>query len=312
MSATETEVPAVEEAAEVVVTEEERIEALMLSDNSSITDRKTFDEARETLSKLAGAMVKLGNQLGGLKGQAAEARVLIRSTIKRASGFPDWGAQSELYKQVIQLTETSLYAGLDEQERTSLMSSIAQRVKRNVIVPAQVAYIMTHEADLIPSDEVDKWENEATRGDVHANPSKALRDRVAAHQKDANLTIDPKGQWSQFLPTGTVNTPGAGNEPSDPPSPLEALGTALGGLTQITPRMAVAALLQSVSAVSAKQLDPDKTKMNTVENPAYVQAAWERIAVIAHQTAAAFDGSDVDDAALIVAYFDPKEDTPEA
>lgn len=221
----------------------------------------------------------------------ARARVTARGFLIRASGFPDWSGDSDAYKRSVSVTEYPIMSGLDRDTKARLDGSVRQHVKRSFMLPTIVQWILTNEANF--GDELTKYDADASS--VLGDPSAALKSRVRAHYRAAKLTL-PDGPFQEGAPAPR----NPGNPDEEPQNVLASLKDALGGLTQIVPRLSTAAVLQTLTVISAKLIEG---KINEVEGRPKVIAQLERLGVIATQTAAAVKGDVYDEEALKAAYW---------
>lgn len=284
------------------------VETATFQDDSRIQDKGRFMSALAKLQEACQSAVDVAVSYTNTTKAVAEARVLIRSTIMRPNGFPDWAADSDVYRQVVSIEEGKIFAKLTNDSKVRLVNAIKQQVKRNYLLRGVVVYILTHEENF--GAELDKWNEEDGQDRVMSDPSEKLKDRVRTHYGACGLDV-PEGPFKEKK-AAKPSTPGpdAGDNPT---SALETLGEALGGLSQITPQYATLALLQATSDLSSNML---KGKPGAIEGRQQVIANLKRIAQIAQGTADMIEGNvsgETFDAAmesLVAAYFDSKTDVP--
>lgn len=277
-------------------------------DDSRIKDAGRFMSWLGKLHEAAELAVDTAIHYTNVTKAVAEARVGIRSTIIRPNQFPDWSADSDVYRQVVSIEEGKVFAKLTNDSKTRLVNAIKQQVKRNYLLPGVVAYILTNEGNF--GEELDKWNAEDGRERVLSDPSEKLKGRVREHYSACGLDV-PEGPFKEKRAAKPATSgPDAGDNPT---SALETLGEALGGLSQITPQYATLALLQATSDLSSNMLEG---KPGAIEGRQQVIANLKRIAQIAQGTADMIEGNvsgeDFDKSmeSLVAAYFDSKTDVP--
>lgn len=277
-------------------------------DNSRITDAGRFMSALSRLREACESAVAEAIAYTNVTKAVAEARVLIRSTIMRPNGFPDWAADSDVYRQVVSIEEGKAFSKLTPDSKTRLVNAIKQQVKRNYLLPGVVAYILTTEANY--GAELDKWNGEDGRDRVLSDPSEHLKGRVREHYAACGLDV-PEGPFKEKKAAKPVS-PGPDAD-DNPESVLETLTEALGGLGQVLPVYSTTAILATVSDLSRRLLS---VKGAIDGRPTVIQnmhrASWI-LDNTAHMLDGVLDGAEFD-AALIKLdefYFDPKTDTPQ-
>ena len=250
-------------------------------DNSRITDAGRFMSALSRLREACESAVAEAIAYTNVTKAVAEARVLIRSTIMRPNGFPDWSADSDVYRQVVSIEEGKAFAKLTTDSKTRLVNAIKQQVKRNYLLPGVVAYILTTEANF--GEELDKWNGEDGRDRVLSDPTEKLKTRVREHYSACGLDV-PEGPFKEKKAAAPV-TPGpdAGDNPE---SALDTLTEALGGLTQVLPVYSTAAILSTVSDL-AKGLTG---KTGAIDGRPKVIDNLHRIGFITETLASMLDG----------------------
>lgn len=272
-------------------------------DNSRITDAGRFMSALSRLREACESAVAEAIAYTNVTKAVAEARVLIRSTIMRPNGFPDWAADSDVYRQVVSIEEGKAFSKLTPDSKTRLVNAIKQQVKRNYLLPGVVAYILTTEANY--GAELDKWNGEDGRDRVLSDPSERLKGRVREHYAACGLDV-PEGPFKEKKAAKPV-TPGPDANDA-PDSVLETLTEALGGLGQIVPRYSTLALLQATSEVVAGLIEGT---IGSIEDRPAVVSTLQRIAQVTLIGAKMIEGKsdESDESALMAAMFDPKTDT---
>lgn len=277
-------------------------------DNSRILDAGRFMSWLGRLRDAAEQAIEVAQSYTVVTKAVAEARVGIRSTIMRPNGFPDWAADSDVYRQVVSIEEGKTFAKLTADSKTRLVNAVKQQVKRNYLLPGVVAYVLTSEANF--GEELDKWNGENGRDRVLSDPSEHLKGRVREHYTACGLDV-PEGPFKEKK-AATAPTPGP-DANDKPESALEVLGEALGGLSQIVPQYAVLALLQALTDVSRGLVEG---KPGAIEARPKVVENLHRICTIADITALMIDGKltgeefDKSSEDLLALYFDPNADIP--
>lgn len=276
-----------------------------------IEDKTRFQQAHDALIHAASRAVTEWQRATNAAKALAAARVNVRATLLLgASGLPDWGATSDAYRIVVSDAENGILAKLGADAKGRLQASVRQHVKRSMLLPGIVAYVLSHGSDAKLAAESERWGKDTDLVNltseqlaVLSDPSASLINAVRRHYKAAKLDI-PAGP---FQKEGDVQGgTGGGNPPSDPPSVLSTLDNALGGLGEIVPRFATLGLLRASSDVSQKIIG----SQSDIENRPTVIEHLQRIAEIASLTAKVLDGkgNEQDAAKLAADYFDPESD----
>lgn len=180
-----------------------------VGDNSRVEDVEAY---RTNVAELRDAAIAAGAAQvndSSAKARLARARAFIRGTIKRPDGFPDWGANSDVYKTVIERVESNALAsvpGLDDKNRKKLTDAVRQQVSRTWLLQAVALWIVTHEAGF--AREAEKASTPEGLAALVASPTAKLRKRITEHYSKARNLSNPYKE-DNAGGTGSAGTIGA-------------------------------------------------------------------------------------------------------